>query len=594
MSSAGYSTQFLKDPLYNYKAKGALQDSNKRKICKEEKILSKIFANDNIGSNQATGYSSKVANQRANFITQRVLNKTKEKSKEKSIEKNIDNSQFIKEKDKEKERFQARYRRPQVFVKQKLNSQTSLASMNNSKSLYENKDNNISNSGVSNYKKYINSYGGYNKNNRRNYNNGNEVGTDNNSNSNNCNNYDKHNNNNNNNNTDDNGSYNNNTFSNNSFISCCLFNLLEKYTKSLNNLQLTKYAKFFLRTINHYKNMSLQSHCSFIKNEEKMSLNSTILFIKVISHVSVLLFLGKKIDYCKLVLSVGVEAAKNDRYKNDEKLIKVKCGLVNNIAAVYFLTENYVKSELFLDKCLEMGKSEIDTAITYNNYALVEYYNNIRNNKDKNHGKTSHYFHLMHKEINKFNLVFDEKNGEINKGHLRRLLSFGKETYRLISFLNFNFCYFNLHLLKPSKSEKRAEINNILENAIKFSVFFLGKSDFNTIKLLKLKGKNLSEVIVEGGEPEFEVFEEGHDSVSKGYLTDLINLIQKSHSIPNKINKKSNKNPENELDELMDEEIETEIDVNDSGIVDNLKYSEIDNTRHNKREKGPLKSKISN
>ena len=93
--------------------------------------------------------------------------------------------------------------------------------------------------------------------------------------------------------------------------------------------------------------------------------------IEIITKYSSYYYSNNKHDYSKLLISSGIEIIKQTPFKNEKKMIKRKNALSNNIACIYKKKKRYDKAEMFLDKCIEMNKSKIDNAISYNNYGII-------------------------------------------------------------------------------------------------------------------------------------------------------------------------------------------------------------------------------
>jgi tetratricopeptide (TPR) repeat protein len=259
-------------------------------------------------------------------------------------------------------------------------------------------------------------------------------------------------------------------------ISCCINHLLNLYDISNNNLLTNKFGIYLLKTCNHfYKKKKFFNQESFYllqspSNNLGITIEMIYKLIEIITKYSSYYYSNNKHDYAKLLISSGIEIINQSPFKNEKKMIKRKNALSNNIACIYEKEKRYDKAEMFLDKCIEMNKSKIDNAISYNNYGIIEL-------KKKNIQMSIHYFHLMFKEIKD---ILNEDIKEENK-----------------SEVNLLFCFLLLNYFSITKNYSLKDYNKDIEKACIFTKKILGENHYITIKLIKLKGDNIFDLFNE-------------------------------------------------------------------------------------------------
>ena len=158
-------------------------------------------------------------------------------------------------------------------------------------------------------------------------------------------------------------------------IACCLFLLIEKYDQSFANLSQKDFAGFLLRTLNYYlkdKNYKIKSENDLFLKEEEISLKMFSKFLDILLHYSCIFIKHNKAEYSKLFLSIGIDIINKSKFSSEPSIIKTKLSLANNIACTYILINNFIKAELFFEKCKENSKTSLDKIITYNNYSLIQ------------------------------------------------------------------------------------------------------------------------------------------------------------------------------------------------------------------------------
>ena len=76
-------------------------------------------------------------------------------------------------------------------------------------------------------------------------------------------------------------------------------------------------------------------------------------------------------EYAKFILSLGVDLINKSEFKLEKEIMKRKVSLGINIACIYFLNNNIIKAELFLEKCKEKNSNELNKMIIYNNSCVI-------------------------------------------------------------------------------------------------------------------------------------------------------------------------------------------------------------------------------
>ena len=237
-------------------------------------------------------------------------------------------------------------------------------------------------------------------------------------------------------------------------ISCCIANIIFHYHRSENNLLISKFGLFLLRSLNHHlKSPPILSHTT--------PLNQIKTLLQIIGKYSAMYYNKNKDDYAKLLIKCGIQIINESPYKEGEELVKEKEAIVNNIACVYLKEGQADKSAVFLDKCVNMNKDSMNKAIMYNNYALVEF-------ARKKYKNGVHYCHLVYKEIKKY-LKQSSSSNPINYNE--------KET---IAFMLCNCCH----------AYKKYSYNDYTEHYDKCYSFCkknIGVNHYITINLSKIE-----------------------------------------------------------------------------------------------------------
>ena len=259
-------------------------------------------------------------------------------------------------------------------------------------------------------------------------------------------------------------------------VSCCLFFLIEKYDEAVNCFNQKRYAGFLLRTLNYYlkdKNFKIKTENDIFLNQEEITLNLFSRFIDILIHYSSLFLKHNKKEFAKLILSIGLDIIKYSKYNSQEIIVRKKISLANNISCIYMLSNNFQKTELFLDKCRDNTKSLLDKIIIYNNYCLVQikklkyYYNNKKFDINSIIKSIRYYLKMIFCEINKRILnkyQIDLNNNKISDININNIKDYF-ESYnhqkeeifcfliynyfkiiKIFSFEQFNNNYFNYHL----------------------------------------------------------------------------------------------------------------------------------------------------
>ena len=167
-------------------------------------------------------------------------------------------------------------------------------------------------------------------------------------------------------------------------ITCCLAFLLEKYDESIHYCFEKSYVGFVVRTLNHiYKkqfksNQNIKNQADneeykgFFKEPDKINIFHFSKFIDILTHLSAILYKHKKIEYLKILSCTGINLIDYSQFKTQKCILEKKVAFLNNISCLYIAEGRFIKAEKFLSKCIEIGKTTLDYAITYNNYCLMQ------------------------------------------------------------------------------------------------------------------------------------------------------------------------------------------------------------------------------
>ena len=377
-------------------------------------------------------------------------------------------------------------------------------------------------------------------------------------------------------------------------VSCCISHLLNLYDISNNNLLTNKFGIYLLKTCNHfYKKKKFFNQESFYllqspSNNLGITIEMIYKLIEIITKYSSYYYSNNKHDYAKLLISSGIEIINQSPFKNEKKMIKRKNALSNNIACIYEKEKRYDKAEMFLDKCIEMNKSKIDNAISYNNYGIIEF-------KKKNIQMSIHYFHLMFKEIKD---ILNEDIKEENK-----------------SEVNLLFCFLLLNYFSITKNYSLKDYNKDIDKACIFTKKILGENHYITIKLIKLKGDNIFDLFNEqnlkklntldadsSSEDEFNYNKKKNKKIDFNYSNNYSNIYIEDDDL---VKKEKNsffksfdeKNESNEIrqsgtfnNNIIFEKIDTKIQKDDFiKINDNNNIKSCEENKDEKRKKEEIK-----
>ena len=196
-------------------------------------------------------------------------------------------------------------------------------------------------------------------------------------------------------------------------ISCCLFLLIEKYNEANNNQSRKDFSFFLLHTLNYYlkdKNYKISELNDLFLNKEQISLSLFSKFLNILIHYSFLYINFKKVEYAKFILSLGVDIINKSDFKTEKKIIRKKVALANNIACLYLSNNNFIKAELFLEKCKQKSLNSLDKLIIYNNCCIIiiKKMNDISNNLSEIHK-------IVDNILKYLNIIFNDINKRIEK-----------------------------------------------------------------------------------------------------------------------------------------------------------------------------------
>ena len=282
-------------------------------------------------------------------------------------------------------------------------------------------------------------------------------------------------------------------------ISCCLFLLFEKYEETLNFFSKKNFGSFLLSTLNHHlkdKNYQIQSISDIFSNPDEITLNIFSRFLNILIHYSAIFLKNNKADYAKLLLSIGLEVIHKSKFNEEKKIIRKKVSLANNIACTYLLTNNFVKAEIFLEKCKNNSEGFLEKIIAYNNCCLIQIkkIKNLYDNNKKEEIKSVvrdilYYLKLMFDEINKriLNKYKIDLNGiqitdknPINNINLNDFAdSTNKHKEEIFCFIIYN----HFKILKNFSIEK---FKSNYSKYLSFIQKILGQHHFLALKMIRL------------------------------------------------------------------------------------------------------------
>ena len=385
-------------------------------------------------------------------------------------------------------------------------------------------------------------------------------------------------------------------------IACCFFLLIEKYDQSLANLSQKDFASFLLRTLNYYlkdKNYKIKTENDLFLKEEEISLKMFSKFIDILLHYSCIFIKHNKAEYSKFLLSVGIDTISKSKFSSEQSIIKKKVSLANNIACTYILINNFIKAELFFEKCKENSKSSLDKIITYNNYSLIQIkkINNIYKNASENNEMNSLiknimlYLELTNNEINKrilnkykidLNYIKQSDNSNSNIPNKKNLFE-----HEIVNPKEEIFCFLIYNYFKIIKIFDYKEFNKNYTNSLLFIRKILGNYHLITIKMNRIgyeknQEDSLYEITNSTNKNMFNSDElDLQDSIlsnkNKNYKNDIKKEIdfeikntikkEKKKEIKNEIKKEAILEIKNEIKKEIKEEIKPEINKEIQSLI---------------------------
>ena len=285
-------------------------------------------------------------------------------------------------------------------------------------------------------------------------------------------------------------------------ISCCLSLLLEKYDESELYSLHNSYGGFLVRTLNHYYkkiNYNISEENTFFSLEDQeMNIKLLDKLINIITHYSIILLQHEKKYYAKLICSLGIDLINFSNYKYDKNLIRKKGFLLNNLSFVYLSEKRYLKSEIFIDKCIEINKTSLDNIITYNNFCMINIKKLKGNQKlEKKEIKKIiddiiYYLYLGLKELKK-RIINKYKNELIHKEEIDKQKN-NKENYfhkkEITCFLFYN-CFYIMKFF----DEK--EFNKNYNYGLKIIQRLLGTSNYIYVKMVRINNNDINKILIE-------------------------------------------------------------------------------------------------
>ena len=282
-------------------------------------------------------------------------------------------------------------------------------------------------------------------------------------------------------------------------ISCCLFLLIEKYDETKNIFSKKNFSSFLLHTLNHHlkdKNYQIQKINDIFANPDEITLNLFSSFLNILIHYSAIFLKHNKVEYAKLILSIGIDIIHKSKFNEEKKIIRKKVSLGNNIACTYLLVNNFVKAELFLEKCKNNSEGILEKIIIFNNCSLVQIkkINNLYDNNKKEEipsvlRNIRYYLILMFDEINKrildkykidLNNIQKSDDNPINNNNQKNYIdSIEKAKNEIFCFLIYN----NYRMLKIFSKQK---FNTNYSKSLLFIQKILGNNHFLSLKMIRL------------------------------------------------------------------------------------------------------------
>ena len=352
-------------------------------------------------------------------------------------------------------------------------------------------------------------------------------------------------------------------------ISCCLFLLIEKYNEANNNQSRKDFSFFLLHTLNYYlkdKNYKISELNDLFLNKEQISLSLFSKFLNILIHYSFLYINFKKVEYAKFILSLGVDIINKSDFKTEKKIIRKKVALANNIACLYLSNNNFIKAELFLEKCKQKSLNSLDKLIIYNNCCIIiiKKMNDISNNLSEIHK-------IVDNILKYLNIIFNDINKGIEKKYQTYLTNeeYKDENIKLIDKnKNELFCFIIFNCLKMMKTFIKKQFDKNYSNLFIFIQKILGNQNFITLKMKRL----------DNNKNDFEFF----DLLINDNFND-IDLIQANKDIITYMKKNNNK-----------EDIEEKKEVKSALIIEKATNLEIKNIDSNFKKKKDNKENINN
>jgi len=383
-------------------------------------------------------------------------------------------------------------------------------------------------------------------------------------------------------------------------IACCFFLLIEKYDQSFINLSQKDFANFLLRTLNYYlkdKNYKIQTENDLFLKVEEISLKMFSKFIDILLYYSCIFIKHNKTEYSKFLLSIGIDTINKSKFSSEQSIMKKKVGLANNIACTYILANNFVKAELFFEKCKENSKTSLDKIITYNNYSLIliKKIKNLYKNGSENNEMISLiknimlYLKLTNNEINKrilnkykidLNYIKQSDNSNSNIPNKKNIFEL-----EVVSPKEEIFCFIIYNYFKIIKIFDYEEFDKNYSNSLLFIRKTLGNYHLITIKMTRIgyeknKVDSLYEITNFTNKNIFNSDElDLQDSIlsEKNYKNDIKKEIdfeikneikkEKKKEIKNEIKKEAILEIKNEIKKEIKQEVKTEINKEIKSLI---------------------------
>ena len=313
-------------------------------------------------------------------------------------------------------------------------------------------------------------------------------------------------------------------------ISCCLFLLIEKYNEANNNSSRKEFSKFLLNSLNYYlkdRNYKIKKFTDLFLNKEQISISIFSKFLNILIHYSAIFIYMKKAEFAKFILSLGVDLINKSEFKNEKQIIKKKIALANNISCVYLISNNFIKAELFLEKCKEKVQSSLNKLIIYNNSCIIiikklKLFENNNDEKAKIVENILHYLNMIFNDINKrrenkFQSSLSNKN-DMNE----------KKKF-ILNHKNELFCFLIYNCFKIMKIFIKKEFDKNFSDALIFIQNLLGNHHFIALNMKRLEEKNNNSEFIN------LLLNENFNDPDNNYANkDIISYIKKDDNQKNK------------------------------------------------------------